>query len=196
MLELEIVRAISNLGSGTFLDKISWFISLYSFFVVLGVVLMVLVWIYDRKNFKKVLFAVIIALALHFVITEGVFKVVIPQFTGIGIRERPYISDNNLVPIGKIVVDSSFPSGHVSTIFAVGSVFMFFYRKKWFFVLGIGFGILVALSRIHNGMHYPSDVIVGAGLGILYGLVGLYFANQLYKMKRMNVLKSNKKIKS
>ncbi|HCB51180.1 TPA: hypothetical protein DEP21_01160 [Patescibacteria group bacterium] len=28
----------------------------------------------------------------------------------------------------------------------------------------------MAFSRMHNGMHYPSDVIVGSVLGILYGL--------------------------
>jgi len=182
MLELEIVRFVSNFGGGAFLDKISWFISLYSFLVIFGIVLMVLVWIYDRKNFKKIFFAVLIALALHFAISEGFFKAVIPNL--VGIRERPYIFDETIKSIGRSLTDSAFPSGHVSAVFAVASVFMFFYRKKWFFVFGIGFGILVALSRIHNGMHYPSDVIFGALFGVVYGLIGLYFANQLYRKKK------------
>ncbi|HBP00652.1 MAG TPA: hypothetical protein DD454_00320 [Candidatus Moranbacteria bacterium] len=39
---------------------------------------------------------------------------------------------------------------------------------------GIAFSVLMGFSRIHNGMHYPSDVIMGAVLGAAYGLVSIF----------------------
>lgn len=39
------------------------------------------------------------------------------------------------------------------------------------------FLFFMAFARIHNGMHYPSDVVAGAVLGILYGLAGIRIVN-------------------
>jgi membrane-associated phospholipid phosphatase len=39
---------------------------------------------------------------------------------------------------------------------------------------GIALIVLMGLSRIHNGMHYPSDVLVGIIMGMIYGSLGLY----------------------
>lgn len=64
----------------------------------------------------------------------------------------------------------SFPSGHSAFFFAMATV-IYFYNKKW----GIGFflaAILMNISRIIAGVHYPSDVIGGAiiGLAVAYGV--------------------------
>jgi membrane-associated phospholipid phosphatase len=37
----------------------------------------------------------------------------------------------------------------------------------------------MAYARMHNGMHYPSDIIAGAALGTFYGLVGIYYAKMM-----------------
>jgi undecaprenyl-diphosphatase len=42
-------------------------------------------------------------------------------------------------------------------------------------ILLLPFSILVALSRMVLGLHYPSDVICGAGLGITLGTSANYF---------------------
>jgi len=47
----------------------------------------------------------------------------------------------------------------------------FFYRKYW--IWAILFIFIMAFSRIHNGMHYFSDVIVGTMLGLLYGFIAI-----------------------
>ena len=37
--------------------------------------------------------------------------------------------------------------------------------------------LLMAFSRMHNGMHYPSDVIAGVGFGILAGYLSVFAVN-------------------
>jgi len=59
----------------------------------------------------------------------------------------------------------SFPSSHAVNNFAAAFLFSFFYRKwTWAFV---AWAFLVALSRPAVGVHYPSDILGGAIIGIL-----------------------------
>ncbi|MDD5169320.1 MAG: phosphatase PAP2 family protein [Syntrophales bacterium] len=59
---------------------------------------------------------------------------------------------------------TSFPSGHATTICSLATALIFLYprlRLTW-----ITIAILVCVSRIVIGAHYPSDVIMGAYVGI------------------------------
>lgn len=60
---------------------------------------------------------------------------------------------------------SSFPSDHASTAFVMFGIIGHHLKKYklWFYLLAI----LVAISRIYLGVHFPTDVLAGAFLGIL-----------------------------
>ncbi len=63
--------------------------------------------------------------------------------------------------------ESSFPSGHVNNYCAMATVYAVRYPEfGWVLVAG---GVLVGLSRIYLGEHYPSDVLAGAALGVGMG---------------------------
>ena len=67
----------------------------------------------------------------------------------------------------------SFPSGHTSTSIGAGFALLLGCRKK---ELGIGIpafiiSLLIGFSRIYVHVHYPTDVIAGAVIGLLAGLV-------------------------
>ncbi len=73
----------------------------------------------------------------------------------------------------------SFPSGHTSNAFAVATVANQLYGKK-VGTVAYSAATVVAISRIHDNKHYLSDVIAGAGLGIIIGRsFGLAYAPQL-----------------
>jgi undecaprenyl-diphosphatase len=66
----------------------------------------------------------------------------------------------------------SFPSSHAVNNFAVAFLFSFFYRKwTWAFV---AWASLVALSRPAVGVHYPSDILGGAIIGILVAAIVIW----------------------
>jgi len=66
----------------------------------------------------------------------------------------------------------SFPSSHAVNNFAAATLLGWYYRRgwPWFF----GWATIVALSRPAVGVHYPSDILAGAILGILIGLVTIW----------------------
>jgi undecaprenyl-diphosphatase len=63
----------------------------------------------------------------------------------------------------------SFPSGHTAVAFSVAVVIALPSRKWWVWVIGIGSALLIALSRVYLGHHYPSDILAGIVLGAAAG---------------------------
>lgn len=72
----------------------------------------------------------------------------------------------------------SFPSGHAFSIFLAASVLGAYYGWK-FYVSGYVLAIAVSLSRLYLGVHFPSDVLFGAVLGIIGGEMLIYAAYRL-----------------
>jgi undecaprenyl-diphosphatase len=87
------------------------------------------------------------------------------------VRERPYISHLR-IRVGAAPLDRySFPSGH--TLHAVCFAILFtvcFPMLTW---IVVPFAVLVALSRMVLGLHYPTDVAVGALIGTAMSVLSL-----------------------
>lgn len=78
-------------------------------------------------------------------------------------RPRPY-QVHQVIVLGERPLDHfSFPSGH--TLHAVMVTIVLGYIQPVLLILMLPFTILIALSRMVLGLHYPSDVIVGAIIG-------------------------------
>jgi membrane-associated phospholipid phosphatase len=78
-------------------------------------------------------------------------------------RNRPHVGRDILV-VGIRTTDASFPSGHAASSFAAATAVAAFYPKSAPLVFTLAAG--VGASRVHLGHHFPSDVLVGAGIGI------------------------------
>lgn len=92
------------------------------------------------------------------------------------------VVDNALMRIvGEPVHNVSMPSGHTLTAFAVAGAIYFAlpratrWRYAWMWLLALATG----LSRIAVGAHWPGDVVVGAALGLLSGLLGQFLLARL-----------------
>lgn len=81
-------------------------------------------------------------------------------------RKRPHVGRDVLV-VGIRTTDASFPSGHSASSFAAATALSSFYPKTapLAFTLAAGVGA----SRVHLGHHFPSDVAVGAMIGVASG---------------------------
>jgi len=173
-MELKIVKFFNHLGSGG-MNKLTDFISRIRFLIIFWTILALGFLIFDTESGKKIFFGILIASILHFIISEGIIKHLFSKIWGK--RARPYIAyEKEIFPIGRKHKDSSFPSSHMSTTLAVLTVISFFHIVIW--PLALIFVILMAYARMHNGMHYLSDVIVGALLGFLYGEIGINLVNK------------------
>ncbi|MDT0689441.1 phosphatase PAP2 family protein [Salegentibacter sp. F188] len=89
---------------------------------------------------------------------------------GIAIRLRPN-NNPDLMEIIRILQEPtnySFFSGHASTSFAAVTFIVLVLREKFSWIyLGYIWPLLFVLSRIFVGVHYPSDIIVGAFVGVI-----------------------------
>ncbi len=68
-----------------------------------------------------------------------------------------------------------FVSSHAANTFAVAMLLLLIIRKGWFTALMLIWAAIVSYSRIYLGVHYPGDVLGGAVLGVLCGLVVYLF---------------------
>ena len=90
-------------------------------------------------------------------------------------KERPDHSGNN-----------SFPSGHTATAFMLATMLHKEYgltRSPFYSIAGYSLATATALSRQLNNKHWFSDVLTGAGIGILSTEVGYYLADLIFKDK-------------
>ena len=84
-------------------------------------------------------------------------------------RERPAIE--RLERMIGFQRTTSMPSGHAASA-AAGAVVLSSYAPAYS-ALWAGLALLMALARVYVGVHYPSDVAVGAVLGVLLGLAAI-----------------------
>jgi membrane-associated phospholipid phosphatase len=81
-------------------------------------------------------------------------------------RPRPILE--GLPPLGGAPSSLSFPSAHATSSFAVATAMT---RVEPLAALAFVLAFALALGRPYLGMHYPSDVLVGALLGVGLGLI-------------------------
>lgn len=102
-------------------------------------------------------------------IIQTLFQVIIKRIID---RDRPYIKhkdiENLMLPPDRF----SFPSGHTAGAFAIAFVFWYFYPV--FFIPVLVIALLIAVSRIYLGLHYPTDVLAGIGLGYLSARIAVF----------------------
>jgi undecaprenyl-diphosphatase len=102
-------------------------------------------------------------------------------------RARPFVQQNVILRISPATVsglanDSSFPSGHACNAFMIAALLAKQVRRKRYVFYGMA--ALVALSRVYLGVHYPSDVIMGACVGLVITWLMLFFRPLRNKITR------------
>ncbi|OCT10945.1 phosphoesterase [Paenibacillus pectinilyticus] len=88
-------------------------------------------------------------------------------------RLRPYLVHPQTITYKNPLTDHSFPSGHTTAIFSVLVPLAFALPVLGLVLMPLA--LLVGLSRIYLGLHYPSDCIVGCLLGTSASLITVAF---------------------
>ena len=128
--------------------------------VIIVLVIAILYFCIDKKFAQKLLYTVLTSIGIN-----GIVKNLV-RFP------RPFSTGKITCVREGTATGYSFPSGHTQT-FATTSTTIAKKVKKPLVIFLVGILItLVALSRMYLGAHYPSDVVVGALLGVVIGVVG------------------------
>jgi len=163
-LDLNLFFLLNSLaGQSKIFDGLIIFLAAYlQYFLGFIFLLALLSWNYSKRGKIRIFLVVFGSAAIaRLGITE-----LIRYFYN---RPRPFMAYASQAH--QLIPESgwSFPSGHSAFFFAMSTA-IYFYNKKW----GIAFfvaSILMNISRIIAGAHYPTDIIGGAIVGIAVGWI-------------------------
>ena len=125
---------------------------------------LILFWCIDKKLGFKFLYAMLFSFSLNNIL-KGFFN-----------AKRPIGAEGIISGEINTATGSSFPSGHSQ---GNGTAFAFLmnqYRNKFIWIVGIAMLILVPLSRLYFGVHWPIDVVMGTLIGIL----SVFISNKIF----------------
>ena len=136
--------------------------------VPLIVVICLLYWILDKKLAERLMLTSFTSLTLN------------SYLKGLVSRPRPYTVeggvsrvelDSPLISTMELNPTESFPSGHSQLSAGLFFTGAFHFNKKWAWILFPLLTVGVMCSRMYLGVHYPTDVLVGATLGIAFAWI-------------------------
>ena len=157
-----------NSWDGRFIRNYNKVISRSEPYVAVGVpVAMALAaWIKDDRDLLKDAVYVGTSVAGAFAVTYGLKYIV-------G-RDRPYERYPDRVHPYSLEDSPSFPSGHTATAFALATSLSIRYPKWYVIAPSALWACSVGISRMNEGVHYPSDVLAGAALGAGFAVANVY----------------------
>ena len=123
-------------------------------------------------KYRRVGLTLGITLALSFVCYELILKNVIA-------RPRPFVQNPAFVLLIKAPSGFSFPSGHTTSAFCAATILFCFKNKLRVPILVLA--ILIAFSRLYLYVHFPTDVLAGIIIGILFGIIGFIVSNKIVR---------------
>lgn len=160
-----VLKAVNSTMRSGFFDSIMPYITKLGddgiFWIALALILLI------PKKTRRTGAAMGVAMLIGLIIGNGLLKNIIA-------RPRPFDISDTVVPRNSLLIDPptdySFPSGHTLASFEAATALYKDHTLYGFaaFVLAL----LIAFSRIYLQVHYPSDVLGGAILGFLFGLLG------------------------
>ncbi len=96
-------------------------------------------------------------------------------------RTRPYSRLTDARVVGDKAHGASFPSGHTSQAFFMASLLSHYFNVSVFIaIIFYIIALIVGITRMYVGMHYPRDVLGGAILGTAWGLFGVIINHYIF----------------
>lgn len=164
-----------NSWDGKFIRNYNKVISRTEPYVAIGVpvAMAVTAWAKHDKQLLKDAVYVGTSVAGAFVVTYGMKYLVD--------RQRPYERYPDRVHAYSHENSPSFPSGHTATAFALATSLSVKYPKWYVIAPSAVWACSVGVSRMNEGVHYPSDVLAGAAIGAGCAVANIYINRWLNK---------------
>ncbi len=151
-------------GHSTIADRLGVFFASDAQYVWAAALFVLLFWPKKECEDNRIVILVsVAAAAIARLVVKGLLVFAYP-------RPRPFVELPNIHPlIASPLAENfqSFPSGHTIFFFALATV-IYLFHKKWGAIAFIA-AACIGIARIYVGVHWPTDIIGGAVLGILTG---------------------------
>ena len=161
-MDSSVFNAIHSIaGQFGILDAlIVFFAKYFGYFLVLGAA----IFIYKEKDWHKRFYYFALSV-LTIIISRGILAEIIRQLGGevpaTGLGFEPLVNHS--------ATAASFPSGHAAFYFALALAMISIDKKRgWIYLAGAA---LIGLARVAAGVHWPSDILAGAIVGLISFLV-------------------------
>lgn len=173
-INIELFRMFNDLGKEVmFLNPIMIFFAKYmKYFLLFGIIMY---W-FTRERENRIM---IISSIFAFVVAE-VFGAIAGSIHS---NNQPFAELSNVNQLIGHAIDNSFPSDHAIEFFSICITFLLFKKNLRYVWLAIA--ILVSISRVWVGVHYPADILVGAILGIIGAALCYWIIPQLNVIKKL-----------
>ena len=124
----------------------------------------------------------LVAVVLAIVMADQICASVIRPYIG---RLRPCNPENPISEYITIVKSIhpggySWPSCHAANTFALATLLSCVMRSRKFTAMIFIWAIVVSISRLYCGVHYPTDILCGAAFGSVFGYLALVIVSRLY----------------
>ncbi|WP_428982397.1 phosphatase PAP2 family protein [Pedobacter punctiformis] len=97
------------------------------------------------------------------------------------------------LPDVTVHASNSFPSGHTTSAFCLATLLTLIFKKQKICIPCFIAAVLVGYSRIYLAQHFLQDVVLGAFLGVLFGLLSYHCVYKQKMLKAIKKLLKNKK---
>lgn len=136
-------------------------------FIVLGVLMLFF------KQTRKAGLSALCAMLIGLIVVNFTIKPLVS-------RSRPWLVIENFANLVPEHDPNSFPSGHTNAAFAFALAVCMSAPKRWMKVTAVCMAVVMGLSRLYVGVHFPSDVLAGAVIGSLCGLAGTWVIRKVW----------------
>ena len=165
-MDATILQAFESIRCA-FLNVVACICTFFGEEVFLVAFVAVFYYMFDKKRGRALAMAVFTSATLNGALKDLVCR---PRPYKAGVVSRVEV-DNFLVSTKDLDGSYSFPSGHATNAGAAFTLLSLTEKKKGRIALYIAALLLVMLSRLYLGVHYPTDVLAGAAVGILCGVL-------------------------
>jgi len=135
----------------------------------------------DWKEIVWTIVALILVVTLCDQIASGIFK---PLFQRFRPTHHPDFQELVKTVYGMREGKYGFASSHAANIFGLATFTALLFRNQLFTFTLFSFALITGYSRIYLGVHFISDVVVGALIGILVG----YVVYRIYRWKVREII--------
>lgn len=159
--EFDILDAIYDIRC-TLLDYLMHFFTLLGEAGIFWIAVVIILIAYPKT--RRVGISAAAAILLEFLIVNVTLKPIIK-------RVRPCYANTSrtIDTIVSVPNDYSFPSGHAGASFVVSTVIARHNLK--YGLISLATSVLIAFSRLYFYVHYPTDVLTGAAIGVFCGII-------------------------